>query len=89
MKQKKVLIDFVNSETKAGMDYDALTIGFARRATAYKRADLIFSDIDRFERIASGKIQLVYSGKAHPKDDHGKWLIEKIHVIKRKVKRKD
>ena len=85
---KKVLIDFVNSETKAGMDYDTLTIGFARRATAYKRADLIFSDIDRLERIASGKIQLVYSGKAHPKDDHGKWLIEKIHVIKEKLKGK-
>ena len=85
---KKVLIDFVNSATKAGMDYDTLTIGFARRATAYKRADLIFSDIDRLERIASGKIQLVYSGKAHPKDDHGKWLIEKIHVIKEKLKGK-
>ena len=85
---KKVLIDFVNSETNAGMDYDTLTIGFARRATAYKRADLIFSDIERLERIASGKIQLVYSGKAHPKDDHGKWLIEKIHVIKEKLKGK-
>ena len=85
---KNVLIDFVNSETKTGMDYDTLTIGFARRATAYKRADLIFSDIERLERIASGKIQLVYSGKAHPKDDHGKWLIEKIHVIKEKLKGK-
>jgi starch phosphorylase len=85
---KKVLIDFVNSETKADMDYDTLTIGFARRATAYKRADLIFSDIDRLERIASGKIQLVYSGKAHPKDDYGKWLIEKIHVIKERLKGK-
>ncbi|MDO8747151.1 MAG: alpha-glucan family phosphorylase [Thermodesulfovibrionales bacterium] len=85
---KKVLIDFVNSETKAGMDYDTLTIGFARRATAYKRPDLIFSDTDRLERIASGKIQLVYSGKAHPKDDHGKWLIEKIHLIKEKLKGK-
>jgi len=85
---KKVLIDFINSETKAGMDYDTLTIGFARRATAYKRSDLIFSDMDRIERIASGKIQLVYSGKAHPKDDNGKWLIEKIHVIKEKLKGK-
>jgi starch phosphorylase len=88
MEAKRVLIDLVNSETNAGLDYDILTIGFARRATAYKRADLIFSDIERLERIASGKIQFVYSGKAHPKDDHGKWLIEKIHVIKERLKGK-
>jgi len=88
MEAKKIFIDFVNAETNAGLDYDTLTIGFARRATAYKRADLIFSDTDRLEKIASGKIQLVYSGKAHPKDDHGKWLIEKIHVIKEKLKGK-
>lgn len=85
---KKILIDFVNAETNAGLDYDTLTIGFARRATAYKRADLIFSDMERLEKIATGKIQLIYSGKAHPKDDHGKWLIEKIHVIKEKLKGK-
>ncbi len=88
MEAKKILIDFVNSETNAGMDYETLTIGFARRATAYKRADLIFSDIERLERIASGKMQLIYSGKAHPKDDHGKWLIERIHVIGEKLKGK-
>ncbi len=88
MEAKKILIDFVNSETNAGMDYKTLTIGFARRATAYKRADLIFSDIERLERIASGKMQLIYSGKAHPKDDHGKWLIERIHVIGEKLKGK-
>ncbi len=85
---KKILIDFVNAETNAGLDYDTLTIGFARRATAYKRADLIFSDMERLEKIATGKIQIIYSGKAHPRDDHGKWLIEKIHVIKEKLKGK-
>jgi len=86
MEAKKVLIDFVNAEAGAGMDYETLTFGFARRATAYKRPDLIFRDIDRLEKIGSGKIQLVYSGKAHPRDDHGKWLIEKIHVIKERLK---
>lgn len=85
---KKILIDFVNAETNAGLDYDTLTIGFARRATAYKRADLIFSDMERLEKIATRKIQIIYSGKAHPKDDHGKWLIEKIHVIKESLKGK-
>lgn len=85
---KKILIDYVNKETGAGMDYDTLTIGFARRATAYKRPDLLFNNIERLESIASGKIQVVYAGKAHPHDDHGKWLIEKIHVIKERLKGK-
>lgn len=88
MEAKKVLIDFVNAETNAGMDYETLTIGFARRATAYKRHDLIFHNIEQLERIASGKIQIIYSGKAHPIDDHGKWLIEKIYVIKERLKGK-
>ncbi len=70
------------------MDDLTLTIGFARRSTAYKRADLIFSDIDRLEKIGTGKIQLVFSGKAHPKDDHGKWLIEKIHVVRERLRGK-
>ncbi len=85
---KKILINYVNSETGADMDDLTLTIGFARRSTAYKRADLIFSDIDRLEKIGTGKIQLVFSGKAHPKDDHGKWLIEKIHVVRERLKGK-
>jgi starch phosphorylase len=85
---KKILIDYINKETGAGMDYDTLTIGFARRATAYKRPDLLFNNIERLERIASGKIQVIYAGKAHPHDDHGKWLIEKIHVIKERLKGK-
>ena len=51
------------------MDYDTLTIGFARRATAYKRADLLFTDLERLEKIGNGKIQIIYAGKAHPKDE--------------------
>lgn len=85
---KKNLIDYVNKETRAEMDYDTLTIGFARRATAYKRPDLLFNNIEQLESIASGKIQIVYAGKAHPRDDHGKWLIEKIHVIRERLKGK-
>jgi starch phosphorylase len=78
MEAKKILVDFVNRETQANMDYNTLTIGFARRATAYKRADLLLSDPDRLARIGKGKIQIVYAGKAHPKDEDGKRLIQKI-----------
>ena len=85
---KKKLIDYVNSVSDADMDIDTLTIGFARRSTAYKRADLLFSDIDRLEKIGSGKIQLIYGGKAHPKDIPGKELIEKIISYKTDLKGK-
>jgi starch phosphorylase len=78
MAAKKRLIDHVNSATNSGMDYETLTIGFARRATSYKRANLLFSDIDRLKRIAGGKIQLIYAGKAHPRDTDGKKNIEMI-----------
>jgi starch phosphorylase len=62
------------------MNYDDLTIGFARRATAYKRPDLLISDINRLQDIASnkGKIQIIYAGKAHPKDGGGKDIIRRI-----------
>ncbi|MBI5663953.1 MAG: alpha-glucan family phosphorylase, partial [Nitrospirae bacterium] len=85
---KKLLVDYVNSISDAGMDCDTLTIGFARRATAYKRADLLFSDLKRLEQIGTGKIQIVYAGKAHPKDTVGKQLIEKIFSYKEQFKGK-
>jgi starch phosphorylase len=81
---KKRLIDFVNQETGAGMDEDVLTIGFARRATTYKRGDLLFQDLERLRRIAAaaGKIQVIYAGKAHPRDHGGKELIKRIFQAK-------
>ena len=88
MEAKKVLFDYVKKTTQIDMNPDILTIGFARRATAYKRADLIFSDIERLERISEGKLQIIYAGKAHPKDDLGKKLIEKIFSIKERFKDK-
>ncbi len=87
---KRSLIRFVNHETQAGLDYDVFTIGFGRRATPYKRADLIFSDIERLTRICEGKVQFVFSGKSHPMDAGGKELIRKIvdysHALRGKVK---
>jgi starch phosphorylase len=77
---KKSLIQFVNRTTNSGMDVDILTVGFARRATAYKRPDLLFSDLHRLTEIAAkaGELQIIYSGKAHPKDHAGKDLIKRI-----------
>ncbi len=77
---KKRLIHHVNVETNAGMDVDLLTVGFARRATAYKRADLLFAETERLKTIAAryGGLQIVYAGKAHPQDEAGKEQIQKI-----------
>lgn len=86
MEAKKVLIDYVRAETSINLDPGILTIGFARRMTAYKRADLLFSDIERIKSIGAGKIQVVYAGKAHPRDDAGKMMIEKIFSIGDRLK---
>jgi len=88
MEAKKLLFNYVRENNGVDMDTDILTIGFARRATAYKRADLIFSDLDRLEKMGTGKIQIIYAGKAHPKDDHGKKLIERIFSIKDRLRDK-
>ena len=66
------------------LDPDALTIGFARRFTGYKRASLIFHDIDRIKKILLNlwrPVQIVFAGKAHPADDYGKRLIHEIYSI--------
>lgn len=77
---KKQIIDFANATTNAGMDYDYFTIGWARRFTSYKRPDFIFHDLKRLLEIAKNKgpVQIIYSGKAHPKDTAGKELISEI-----------
>jgi starch phosphorylase len=85
---KRQLIQSVNRETNVGMDTDVLTLGFARRATVYKRADLLFTDIDRLKSIAvkAGALQVVYAGKAHPQDQGGKELIKRIFQAKEALK---
>jgi len=78
---KKALLQFVNRELNSGMDVDVFTVGFARRAAAYKRMDLFFSDIQRLKGIVDrcGGLQIVYAGKAHPKDESGKEEIQKVY----------
>ncbi|MFQ5509279.1 MAG: alpha-glucan family phosphorylase [Leptospirillia bacterium] len=78
---KRELVNHINRETNAGFDTDALTLGFARRMTPYKRPDLLFSDLDRLAGIArgGGPLQVLYGGKAHPSDEAGKQAIRRIH----------
>ena len=76
--QKKDLLDYVNSQTQKVLSNDILTIGFARRAAEYKRARLIFSDLERLKSIGENKLQIIFAGKAHPKDSLGKSIIKSV-----------
>jgi starch phosphorylase len=85
---KSRLIACAARQRKVKLDPEVFTIGFGRRATAYKRADLIFRDLDRLKRIAcnAGPFQIVFAGKAHPKDDPGKKLIEQVFQAAERLK---
>ena len=68
------------------LDPDALTIGFARRFATYKRAALILRDLDRLKRLLTDParpVQLIFAGKAHPRDTEGKQLIQQIASLAR------
>ena len=68
------------------LDPEALTIGFARRFATYKRADLIFSDLDRLRRLLASRdrpVQIVFAGKAHPADDPGKQVLQRVYQFTR------
>ncbi|HXJ10955.1 MAG TPA: alpha-glucan family phosphorylase [Candidatus Limnocylindrales bacterium] len=86
---KHDLLETVRKKTGLKLDPEAFTIGFARRATGYKRADLILSDLDRLRQIAKnvGPFQIVYAGKAHPRDGGGKEIIKKIFKAKKALKK--
>ena len=77
---KAELVAEVERRSGVVLDPAAFTIGFARRSTAYKRATLLFTDPERLRRIARdvGPLQIVYAGKAHPRDEGGKALIKQI-----------
>ena len=77
---KRDLVAEVNERSGAELDPDAFTLGFARRATEYKRADLLFDDLERLKRIARqvGPLQILYAGKAHPRDEGGKRMIRRV-----------
>ena len=77
---KEALLAEVATRTGRVLNPKVLTLGFARRAATYKRATLMFTDPHRLAEIASsaGGLQIVYAGKAHPQDEPGKALIQKV-----------
>jgi starch phosphorylase len=78
---KHTLIDKVEELTGVALQADIPILGFARRMTAYKRPDLIFSDLNRLQAIARDQpFQIVLAGKAHPHDEIGRHLIVELHA---------
>jgi len=80
---KTLLFEQINLATGIRLDEYAITLGSARRVTAYKRPDFLFSNLDYLKRIAQqvGPIQVIYGGKAHPNDEVGKALIRHLFEI--------
>lgn len=76
---KERLLTLVRTATGRAFAPDALTVGFARRSTGYKRGDLVFRDVERLRALGKGRLQLVFAGKAHPRDGEGKDLVR--HVV--------
>lgn len=76
---KRELVREIGMRTSVWLDPDKLLIGFARRAAPYKRSDLVFGKPEVIEPLlTSGKLQLVFSGKAHPQDEKGKEIISNL-----------
>ena len=84
---KRQLFDFIDEQYGISFDPEILTIGFARRAASYKRASLLLRDTKRLKRMASesGRLQILFAGKAHPADTQGKALIKEIHQAGRQL----
>ena len=81
---KRELLDEIALRTGTQLSMNGLLLGFARRAAAYKRADLILGDEKALHRLFDQGVQLVYSGKAHPRDLAGKSLVGRlVEAVKR------
>jgi starch phosphorylase len=77
--EKKALIDFIKSISGVEFDPNILLVGFSRRATGYKRGNLLFSDMDRIKQLLdSKKMQIVFAGKSHPRDSLGRKVIAEL-----------
>ncbi|MBI5450689.1 MAG: alpha-glucan family phosphorylase [Gammaproteobacteria bacterium] len=84
---KQALIARVRALTSVELDPQLPILGFARRMTAYKRADLLFHDLERLAAIAQQQpLQIVLAGKAHPQDGGGKKMIEILHAAIRTLR---
>ncbi len=85
---KAELLEPVRQATGAPLDPRVLTLGFARRAAGYKRADLVFSNLERLQWIArrAGPLQMIFAGKAHPQDEPGKDMIRRVFAAAEKLR---
>ncbi|TXT65809.1 MAG: hypothetical protein BAJALOKI1v1_380017 [Promethearchaeota archaeon] len=79
LENKFNLISYQKGHSWNLLDEELITIGFARRFATYKRAILIFHDLDRLGKICQGEVQFIFAGKAHPQDQAGKEYIKKIY----------
>lgn len=85
MHNKKAMVAYVTEKTGAKLDAEKLIIGFSRRAAPYKRSDLIFTDMNLIEPyLKDQRLQIIFSGKAHPLDDTGKGIVENLVKMSRK-----
>lgn len=80
LEAKQELLAEVQRRTGVSLSPSLMTLGFARRMATYKRAELLFSDLERLKKIAHqvGPLQVIYAGKAHPRDEGGKALIRHV-----------
>ena len=87
MNAKQELANYVSKNTDAELNPENLIVGFARRAAPYKRSELIFRDTDQIrEFLGNQKLQLVFSGKAHPDDKYGKDIVSTLVKMDQKYK---
>jgi starch phosphorylase len=85
LENKRALISFIEEKNGVTLDEDKLIIGFARRSVPYKRSDLIFSNPDIIAPyLEDGRIQIVFSGRAHPLDDRGKEIAANLVAMSKK-----
>lgn len=84
LQAKRQLLAEVERRTGTRLDPAAMTIGFARRAATYKRADFVFTNIESLRGISRsvGRLQFVYAGKAHPHDEPAKDLIKRVFAAR-------
>jgi starch phosphorylase len=85
MKNKRALVQFVKNRTGVALDENNLIIGFSRRAVPYKRSDLIFSEPELIDPLLRDrKVQIIFSGRAHPLDDKGKEIAANLVAMSKK-----
>ena len=83
---KTELLEYANGATQLGFDPEILTLGFARRVAPYKRATLMFRDLERLLDIGRGKIQVLFAGKAHQNDQEGRKMVRELVALSHKLR---